>query len=306
MDHNKSVCVLLSSYNGAKFITTQLDSLLAQRDVNLKILVRDDGSRDDTCSILEQYQRANKLSLIRGENIGYVKSFYTLVRNAPASDYYAYCDQDDFWEEDKLIAAISKLENHDKEKPALYFSALKIVDDNLKFKCNSHQNFKTGKYPFQQSFMRVAAYGCTLVFNNAARDNLLKYDYDTFYAHDTSLYMTVAALGNLVFDSIPHIQYRQHGGNAFGYSKSSLKKIKSKLSYFFNVECKNMRLKEMRKIKEHFYGDLSPENKNFCDLVCNYKNSRHDKNNLLNYQPFRSGNLMTDLTMRYLIKMGMF
>jgi len=301
MPKNKSVCVLLSSYNGAKFITTQLDSLLAQRDVNLKILARDDGSQDGTCDILEKYQQAGQLNLIRGKNVGYAKSFYLLVKNAPASDYYAYCDQDDFWESDKLIAAVSMLEDQDQQKPALYFSALKIVDDKLKFKFNSHKNFKLSEHPFQQSFIKVAAYGCTLVFNNPARDNLLKYDYDNFYAHDTNLYMTTAALGNLVLDPLPHIQYRQHAHNIFGYSK-----LKNKLNYFLNVECKNMRLKEMQKIKKYFYHQLTAQDQNFCDLVCNYKNSPDDKNNLLNYRLLRSGNIIIDSAMRYLIKKEMF
>jgi rhamnosyltransferase len=298
---NKSVCVLLSSYNGEKFITTQLDSLLAQRDINLKILVRDDGSHDGTCGILEKYQQAGQLDLIRGENVGYAKSFYTLVKNAPVSDYYAYCDQDDFWESDKLATAVAMLENQDQQKPALYFSALKIVDDNLKFKFNSHKNFKIQEHPFQQSFIKVAAYGCTLVFNNITRDNLLRYNYNTFYAHDTNMYMMVAALGNLIFDNVPHIQYRQHAHNTFGYSK-----LKNKLNYFFNVECKNMRLKEMQKIKKHFYEQLTAKDQKFCDLICNYKNSPRDKNNLLNYKLFRSGNVIIDSVIRYLIKQERF
>jgi rhamnosyltransferase len=301
---NKSVCVLLSSYNGEKYLSVQLDSLLKQRDVNLKILVRDDGSSDGTCNILEQYKRDGKLDFFKGHNVGYAKSFYLLVKNAPDCDYYAYCDQDDFWEEDKLITAVALLEQQDQAKPALYYSALKVVDKNLNFKYNSHKNFKPSQYPFQASFLRVNVYGCTAVFNAAARHDLLKYDYETFYAHDTNMNMLASALGNVVFDPTPHVQYRQHENNLFGYPELRLKKIKTMLHQLFQVDAKNMRLKEMRKIKQLFYNELSAENKIFCDLICNYKNSPQDMNNLLNYKPFKSNDPIFNRALIWMIKKG--
>ncbi|MDR2991317.1 MAG: glycosyltransferase [Burkholderiaceae bacterium] len=303
-NRNKSVCVLLSSYNGEKYLTVQLDSLLAQRGVNLKILVRDDGSSDGTCAILEKYQQAGKLNFFQGENVGYAKSFYLLVKNAPDCDYYAYCDQDDFWEEDKLSTAVAMLEKLDKEKPALYYSALKVVDKDLNFLYNSHKNFKIGAHPFQGSFLLANTYGCTSVFNAAARDKLLKYKYETFYAHDANINMVAAALGTVVFDPTPHVQYRQHENNIFGYPDMSLKKIKKTLHQIFHVDGQNMRLKEMRKIKAQFYDELSDENKEFCDLICNYKNSPQDRDRLLNYKLFKTNDLIFNFLLRWFINKG--
>jgi rhamnosyltransferase len=304
---DKSVSVLLSSHNGEKFIATQLDSVLAQKGVNFKIFVRDDGSQDGTCDILEKYRQEDKIDLIRGPNVGYAKSFYSLIKNAPRSDYYAFCDQDDFWEEDKLIAAVRMLEEQDKEMPLLYCSALKIVDSNLNFQFNSHESYQIeGEYLFQKSFNLANVYGCTCVFNNIARDKLLRYDYESFHSHDANLYMMASAIGKVVFDKIPHIQYRQHNNNVYGYPIFKIKNTKKVLTIYLTIHSKNLRLKEMQKIKQHFYDEMPPENQEFCDLVCNYKNSRQDKKNLLNYKPFRCEDRFMDFWLRDLIRRGKF
>ena len=126
----KIVCVLLSTYNGEKYLKEQLDSVLNQKDITLNFLVRDDGSTDSTIDILKQYEKEGKIKLIVGKNIGYKKSFYELAKLAPLSDYYAFCDQDDVWDDDKLITAVNMLERENNSIPLLYFSALRVVNNN--------------------------------------------------------------------------------------------------------------------------------------------------------------------------------
>lgn len=94
-----SLIVLLSSYNGAAYIEKQIESLLNQTLApNMRIIVRDDGSTDHTTlPILRQYQSNGKIELWERENIGVVKSFFDLLLHAPDADYYAFCDQDDYW-----------------------------------------------------------------------------------------------------------------------------------------------------------------------------------------------------------------
>lgn len=106
--------------------------ILAQKNVEVTIRVRDDGSTDGTIRILEEYQKCGKLNWYSSTNMGPAKSFLDLVYNAPLKyDYYAFCDQDDYWKEDKLYKAIERLEHFD-DKPALYHCELEIVDENPK------------------------------------------------------------------------------------------------------------------------------------------------------------------------------
>ena len=97
------VMVLLSAYNGEKYLDTQLQSLREQIYEHVRVIVRDDGSTDNTIKILEKWHNKYPewLTWYSGTNIGYKKSFITLLYDAPESDYYAFCDQDDFWKEDK-------------------------------------------------------------------------------------------------------------------------------------------------------------------------------------------------------------
>ena len=110
----KKVTILLSSFNGEAYLEEQLGSIVAQKDVQTNILVRDDGSSDHTCDILDQWQQKAVLSWYRGENIGPARSFMDLLRQAGDSCYYAFSDQDDYWLSDKLKVAVDKLELYEK------------------------------------------------------------------------------------------------------------------------------------------------------------------------------------------------
>ena len=172
----KKVCVLLSTYNGEKYLREQIDSVLNQKEVDVTLCVRDDGSKDSTIEILKSYEQSGKIKLEIGENVGYQRSFYLLLLNAPEADYYSFCDQDDVWDDDKLIAAVKMLEAEDNSKPLLYYSALKVVNKDLKLKQISHKGYCIGKYPFEEAFMLSFTYGCTSVINQSAREKFLKYD----------------------------------------------------------------------------------------------------------------------------------
>ena len=91
----KEITVLMSTYNGEMFIREQIDSILNSKDVELQLLVRDDGSSDQTIPILKSYQTKKKLSFYQGHNVRPAKSFMELLCKAPNSKYYAFSDQDD-------------------------------------------------------------------------------------------------------------------------------------------------------------------------------------------------------------------
>lgn len=180
----RNILVLMSTYNGEKYLKEQIDSILAQKNVEVTIRVRDDGSTDGTIRILEEYQKCGKLNWYSSTNMGPAKSFLDLVYNAPLKyDYYAFCDQDDYWKEDKLYKAIERLEHFD-DKPALYHCELEIVDENLEH-IKMTRNCNKTKF-IDQTLMVFYIPGCTMVFNNCLMRKIQerKPEFDLITMHD--------------------------------------------------------------------------------------------------------------------------
>ena len=102
----KTVIVVISAYNGAKHIERQLDSIFEQVGVDVQVLVRDDCSKDNTVEVVQEYAQnhpQNKIEIIKGENVGFAKSFWLGLSMCRDADYYAFADQDDVWKEEKII-----------------------------------------------------------------------------------------------------------------------------------------------------------------------------------------------------------
>ena len=234
----RSVIVLLSTYNGERYLRQQIDSLLNQKNVSLRILARDDGSNDATMSILKEYADKHDIfSYYQGENCGPAKSFLDLISKAEKADYYALCDQDDVWDSDKLYSAILKVDKLEEAKPNLYYSNLRIVDENLKFYRLSHSIdfYNDNKY---SALTENLCTGCTAVFNYRAKTMISKKLPDYCSMHDTWIYMVCKIFGKTVYDEKAHISYRQHGNNVVGtyLNKSKSKILKTKIKRLFNRE----------------------------------------------------------------------
>ena len=134
MQENKEVAVVISTYNGEKWIKDQLDSIINQTYKNIKIFVRDDGSKDGTLDILREYSNKGQIILEEGQNIGYIKSFFKVLENAKDFKYYAFCDQDDIWMDFKIERAVEALEKKDNNKVLMYFSDYDYYDADMNFK----------------------------------------------------------------------------------------------------------------------------------------------------------------------------
>ena len=221
------VTVLLSTFNGEKYLREQIDSVLNQQMIDVDILARDDGSNDSTISILNEYEKKySNFKYYQNENLGPARSFLDLICNASTdSEYYAFCDQDDVWDSDKLYCAVEMLSKLSNLTPNLYYSNLRIVDQDLKFYRVSHEKplYSKNKY---SALTENLCTGCTAVFNRCAmqmvRNNIPEY----CTMHDTWLYMLCKLLGNTIYDEKPHIAYRQHQNNVVG---AYLKKNRAEL-----------------------------------------------------------------------------
>lgn len=216
------ILILLSTYNGEKFIREQLDSLLEQEGVDVRILARDDGSKDATWSILEKYKSLHPdvFHLIKGANIGFALSFTDLLREAvmhyPDMDYFAFCDQDDVWLPKKLAVAIGKLsERSETEVPMMYCSNLTVVDEHLNVIRQSWNPDKV-KITKERAMIQSFATGCTIVFNRKAAETYVSHLPEVIKVHDYLMYQLCVFLGEVIWDKNSYILYRQHGRNQIG------------------------------------------------------------------------------------------
>ena len=210
------VLVLLSSYNGERYLNEQLDSLFAQEEVGVHVLIRDDGSSDNTIKIVkDRIERGDGITLLEGHNLGFAMSFMVLVKEANTYideyDYFAFCDQDDVWLPKKLISAVKML--HEKgvnEKPNLYWSSFTLVDENLrpfyKPKTGVPQDPKPRregqKHTKPTILVRYFMLGCTMVFDKNMVAFLNKYpSQNKLTMHDLWLSQTAIFFGNVIYDN---------------------------------------------------------------------------------------------------------
>ena len=284
----KDVVVLMSTYNGEKYIEQQIYSILAQKKVNVQLIIRDDGSNDHTVEIIEKIISDNSnICLYKGTNIGYIASFMWLVKNAPISEdtFYSFSDQDDVWNENKLISAIKCLEGTGiKDEPLLYYSDLNVVDENLKFikKANNWEG-SINKYMFS---VFIGIRGCTMVFNYTLEKLLQKYEPSTIYGHDTFIALLAFWAGHVVYDPNAYINYRQTGSNLSITGTSKLDSIKKNLVFFkkrLDVKA-NMHEINAQRILEFFNEDI--KGKDELRKVADYRKSMKDKITLLKSNEF--------------------
>ena len=273
----KSILILLSSYCGEKYIKEQVFSLEKQLNVYVTILIRDDGSKDGTVEIIKQLQQEfSNIILIEGKNIGCAKSFSELLIRASKDysdyDFFAFCDQDDFWLPEKLFRAVSVLEKMPKEEQLLYCSNLWVVDKNL-------QNRKK-KYP--DNYVKITSAGslaesygtgCTMVFNKEVIDFYSTHIPKNLHLHDLWIYHQCVFLGQVYYDNESYILYRQHGNNVVGARTDFSTNLKSKINSLKKLKTQHYREVEAKEIL-NIYGDiLADENKKNIELVSNYSKS---------------------------------
>jgi glycosyltransferase involved in cell wall biosynthesis len=213
---SETVAVLLSVYNGGEFLRAQIDSILAQEGIAVLLFVRDDGSTDDTPAVLAEYAaRDTRFRHVVGQNVGIRDSFLSMIDICPfEADYYAFSDADDVWLPRKLAEAVRTLQAEKHDGPLLYSSQLRFVDERLRD--IGYGAPLVRPLGFENAMVECRVSGATAVFNHAAREALLRYDYSAAVMHDAWIYLVVTALGKAIFDPRSFILYRQHGGNAVG------------------------------------------------------------------------------------------
>lgn len=213
------VLVLMSTYNGEEFLEEQINSILNQKDVELELNIRDDGSSDGTCEVLKKFEGKDNVRIIYGENIGFAESFLKLAVEADKKyDYYAFSDQDDVWLEYKLFYAVELLEN--RNIPTLYCSNFWLVDEKLNYIKQEKIFDMDGLTHHNLAITNLRACGNTMVWNEKLHDYIVMYPERKLKInfHDLWIEFMAAMLGEIIIDSRRTILYRQHMNNTSGGS----------------------------------------------------------------------------------------
>lgn len=255
----KSVAVLMSTYNGEKFLREQLDSILAQEGVRVSLFVRDDGSSDGTEKILAEYaERDARVRYRMCENVGVGNSFMRLLYDVPDTfDYYAFSDQDDIWLPEKLSEGIAMLEASGKQ---LYGCNQILIDGEGKLireKRFLHQSDVRAEPEAILSFNPIAGSG--MVFTNQFYKLLCKSENRPSSlmlkkrVHDVWIAMVASLHDSLIYDDRAFYQYRQHGNNVAGaLAPSRWKVFQSRLDKIFHKEKRNSRSYLANEVMERF------------------------------------------------------
>lgn len=220
MRENIQIDILLATYNGEKYLKTQIDSILNQTYKNIRILINDDCSTDKTRDILKEYEKKDERIKVNynEKNLGYIKNFENLLKRVE-NDYFMLSDQDDFWMEQKIEKSLNKLL---KENADLVFTDLEPVDENLNSITTSLVRFmKMDKnikkhQDYKLVFLRNCVTGCTILSKRELIKNYIPIPQDEPMVHDWWMSLIIAQTGKIVFLDEPTIKYRQHGKNQLG------------------------------------------------------------------------------------------
>lgn len=215
------VAVLMCTFQGEAFLAEQLDSISNQTHRNWKVWVSDDGSTDGTLGILKAYQSCwgtERLLISRGPSAGSAANFLSLTdQPSIEADLFAWADQDDVWEPDKLARAVSCLQPLGLDTPALY--GTRTLSINAAGHPLGLSPLLTRPPSFRNALVQNFAGGNTMTFNVPARKLLAQAGGAavSVVTHDWWAYLVVAGCGGeLRYDPHATVRYRQHAKNQIG------------------------------------------------------------------------------------------
>lgn len=316
--------ILLATYNGERFLPEQIESITSQSFKDYNILASDDNSSDCTFEILRSYESVlgEKIKVVQSNTHSAKENFYNLLDMADA-EYIALCDQDDFWESDKLeksLKAIQRLEKrYGKETPILVHSDLEIVDENLNSQNKKMSEItgineaikyakKESKYLYtisnEKSFSRYLVEnnitGNTVIINKALLDIYKRPEVS--FMHDWWLGLIAFTFGKVGFLNECLVKYRQHESNELG-AKNPLElrniKKRNKKKIRENYDCMFAQVEEFLRLYKDELGKSRSADTYFARKYLNAFANMKSKNriskirDILKYSFFKSSKILT-------------
>lgn len=213
------VNILMATYNGEKFLAQQIESIQKQTFKEWNLLIRDDGSSDETCDIIRNFtakdSRIRFINENEHHNLGVIKSFFTLV-NYEVADFYFFSDQDDVWLPEKLSVSLEAAKHKASDVPLLVYTDLKVVNQELNIlqdsmiRAQSHHANTT----LLPELTENTVTGGTMMINHALAEKW--FTPNDILMHDWFLALLAASLGEIIYLDLPTQLYRQHDNNVLG------------------------------------------------------------------------------------------
>jgi rhamnosyltransferase len=235
------VCIVLASFNGERYIREQINSIISQSYTDWKLIIRDDGSVDNTVSIIKSLCSSDmRLEFLEdNENLGACGNFFRLTKYSVSKydpDYVLFSDQDDFWFKEKIEILLNSIKSHEKiegNAPVLihsnYILANQDLEPILQEMKRDSMTWMVKHSSFFHTVFQNNIYGCTTIANRLLLKELTD-DFLLFENHDQWLALTALWDGRLIYMSAQLMYYRQHHSNVTGSyltRKPYHKKLKS-------------------------------------------------------------------------------
>lgn len=256
------VAIIMSCFNGEKYLRPQLESIRNQSFTDWSLYIRDDGSTDNTKSIINEYVDLDKRIKVLNDgqgNVGVKKSFFILLQNVNA-DFYMFSDQDDIWKNDKVAVTLNGIKDHDCLKPVLVHTNLTTIDENKVtinrlFYKNSKSMDKTNVLLSSNSVT-----GCTMMINRKLRDLVKSDDVKKMVMHDWWLALCASTTGGVYYINDSTMFYRQHNNNQVGTDTTFMQKITRLFSYEEEISRQKMAIEQASSCIEK-HGDMMASDK---------------------------------------------
>lgn len=222
-----NITILMSTYNGEQYVAEQIDSILSQTYTNWVLIIRDDGSKDNTVHIIDEY--VNREARIKwfdedeSRNLGPMKSFFSMLQKVDSA-YYMFSDQDDVWLPQKIEKTLQKMKEIERQSsPSLVHTNLSVTDEQL----NVLEEGPASAHDSMQSLLLTNdVTGCTVMINKSLRLLALNDLESVQVMHDMWLGLLAARFGSIAYVEFPTMLYRQHSGNVVGKTTGFLKKAR--------------------------------------------------------------------------------
>mgnify|MGYP002623472414 FL=1 len=301
----------MSTYNGHEYIKEQIASILSQAYTDFTLFIRDDGSTDDTVLILQTLAITDsRIKLIIDEpghpnnNLGFGESFSGAMQHAMsigAFDYYAFCDQDDYWDENKIKRAVNSLDTCDQSLPTLYACNYYICDSKLTIISQGTSGSPMKNVTFENMFFEGVFPGFTIVINRTlAMIAFSKVDSAQIYYHDKWVSLITLGLdGKIIYDHTPLAKYRRHESVASSTGKGAFAKLKWRIDKVLNGDFCPRTRQMLHCYKDAFYRKMNYDIRDFLDV---FTGTNRIKKLFFNKRLRRS--ISGEILLRFIILLG--
>lgn len=270
IDKFPTVGIIMSAYNAEKYIKEQVESILAQSNVNVRLWIRNDGSTDGTLKILsDEFGDDNRVIVTNGANLGAAESFIQAIFECDFEcDYYGFSDADDVWVDNKLAISIDCIGFPPSSNPVAVATQMTVVDENLK-------EIRLTKTPrlglkFNNAVVQTVASGASVLMNRSAFGLLRSYRPKNVVMHDAWIYILISAFGTFSYLEQPTILYRQHGKNVFGTSHGFRKRLENRVK---RLKSQSPYREQAAEFLSVFGSQLGSENREIIERYVNYDKS---------------------------------